>query len=214
MQYRCSSVAVLSAPVTRFMLYHSSCFALCPHTHSQLLFLLSLPILPPPPPPPPTVHCHLCQSACSPDRTCPVCLQRLCNTAEQLADIRTTAQWWRRVLVTLEVALVQTVQSCRISPSGRRGVPVGTPHYSQCQCSPLLPRLCPAPQNKFRYSIEQGAVTVLAPRNLRWLVDFWNVCAPAYRVLFYIVPEDGNFFAQQSDIVRDIPWQLRMCETQ
>lgn len=42
------NVAVLSAPVTRFMCYHSSCFFLCPHIHSQLLFYyLFLYFLPP-----------------------------------------------------------------------------------------------------------------------------------------------------------------------
>jgi hypothetical protein len=81
-----------------------------------------------------------------------------------LAVIRTTVRYWRPVLVTVEVALLQIVQSCCISTSGCRDVPVGTPlHCSQFQCSPLLPRLCSDPPNKFWYSIGQGAVPFWRP---------------------------------------------------
>lgn len=177
-----------------------------PYTHPTS-FLLSLPILPPPSPrtPFPVTYVN--------PRALLIAVALFVSSAgglrpKRLAGIRPTGRYWRRVLVTVEVALLQSVQSCCIASSGCHGVPVGTPH-----CSPLLPRLCSGPHNKFYYSIGQGPVTVLAPRNLRWLVDFWNVCTPRYRVLFYTVPEDGNVFVQQSDIGLDIPWQLLMCGT-
>ena len=136
----CTAVALLSAPVTQFMFYHSSCFVLCPHIHSQLLFYyLFLYFLPPY-----TVPSHV-----NP-HTLLIAVALFVSSAgglrpKRLPVIRTTLQQRRRVLVTVEVVLLQSVQSCRISASGRRDVPVDIPpHYSQFQCSPLLTHILSA----------------------------------------------------------------------
>ena len=166
-------------------------------------FLLSLPLLPPP------AHRNRHVNP----RALLIAVALSVSSAgglrqKRLADIRTTERGRGgrgRVFVTVEVALLQSVHSCHISPVCRLVLLIIRNFSVHLSLPTFFPRMCPGPPNKLRYRIGQGAVTVLAPRNLSWLVDFWNVCAPRYRALFYSVPEDGIFFSQQSDIGRDIP---------
>jgi hypothetical protein len=161
------------------MFYHSSCFVLCLHIHSQLLFyylfLYFLPL------PPYTVSCHSHQSACSPDRSCPVCLQRRWTTAEKTCrcqkystEVATSScEWKSRCFGVSSLAASQLlgVVMCRLV------LLLIIRNFSVHLSLPtFFPRLCPGPPNKFRYNIGQDAVTVLASRNLRCLIYFWNVC--------------------------------------